>query len=245
MNEPEPKALPLWQDWLKALILLGMGFYFVFLITSRSLVNYINVERVEWVAYAGAALFLLLGGWSIYNLLRRKTTLNYSHARITPSAMLVMAVPLLFALVPSRPLGVEAVTGGVSLNPVGASTVSVYEKPALERNILDWLREFSKWQHATILDHQPVDVIGFVYREPDMTATQFMVARFTVSCCVADAFAVGMPVDYEKAADLQEGDWIRVQGELLAGQFQGQAAPIIRPERVEIVEAPAAPYLYP
>jgi hypothetical protein len=51
--DTEPKLLPVWQDWLKAVILLGMGVYFVFLVTSGNLVNYINIERVEWVAYVG------------------------------------------------------------------------------------------------------------------------------------------------------------------------------------------------
>ncbi|MCU0511461.1 MAG: TIGR03943 family protein [Anaerolineae bacterium] len=239
------KPVPYWQDWLKTLLLLAMGLYLGILIVTGNLSNYIN-ERFQWLSYVAVLLFLLLGGWSALSLLRQQTTLNYAHARITPAALLLAAIPLLFGLlVPSRPLGVEAVTGGVSLNPVGrAAAAAAYTKPPLERNVLDWLREFAAVPAPAALDNEPVDVIGFVYREPDMTGTQFMLARFTMSCCVADAFAIGMPVEYAAAGELAEGAWVRIRGTLRAGLFEGQMVPIIQPQQVEPVDMPANPYLY-
>jgi putative membrane protein len=233
-----------WQTGLKTLILLGMGIYFVFLIVSGNLANYINL-RFQWLTYLAAALLLALGLYNVFTLLRRQANHGLRHAQITPAALFVAGIPLLFALVPSRPLGVEAITGGVSLNAVGASTVAAYEKTPLERNILDWLREFATVETPAALDDQPVDVIGFVYREPGMTESQFMVARFTLSCCVADAFAIGMPVEYADSAQLKEGDWVRIQGRLQAGLFDEQPTPIIQPDSVEVVDAPETPYLYP
>jgi putative membrane protein len=156
-----------------------------------------------------------------------------------------MLIPLALGIfVPSQPLGASAVNGDISMNAVGFNTATAYQKPPLERNILDWLREFNATSNPAVLNGQPVDVIGFVYREPGMAENQFMVARFTMSCCVADAFAIGMPVEYAEAARFTDGDWIRIQGTLQAGKFREDTAPIIQPTSVEPAELPDNAYLY-
>ena len=45
---------------LKAIVLLGLGLYFVYIIISGSLAHYVNL-RFGWLSYVAAALFLLLG----------------------------------------------------------------------------------------------------------------------------------------------------------------------------------------
>jgi putative membrane protein len=72
-----------------------------------------------------------------------------------------------------------------------------------------------------------------------------MVARFTVSCCVADASPIGLPVLYTGAGELAEGEWVRIQGMFRAGDFRGQTTPILQADTVETVAQPEHPYLYP
>src|SRR6185503_5423654 len=59
------------QEWAKAALLLALGVYFVYVIASGNLANYINA-RFAWLSYVAAAMFLLLGGFSVYELLRRE-----------------------------------------------------------------------------------------------------------------------------------------------------------------------------
>ena len=112
--------------------------------------------------------------------------------------------------------------------------------------VLDWLREFGRLGDPTVLNGETVDVIGFVYRELDMADDQFMVARFTMSCCVADAYAIGLPVIYDGAPDLAEGGWVHIQGTLQVGTFRpgDDPLPIILPTLVEPTEEPDTAYLY-
>lgn len=238
-----------WREWFKALILLGLGLYFIVLIVTDNLSNYINL-RFMWLSYVAVGLFVLLGGWSALRLLRGSQQLAYAtstaHVPITWLNIALVSIPLVLAtLIPSQPLGAEAVTGGISLEPIGgASAEASYRIPPEERNVLDWLREYNSVQNPAELNGLPVDIVGFVYREPDMSEGQFMVARFTVSCCVADAFAVGLPVQVAGQGDLADGAWVRVRGTLQAGSFRGEQVPIIIPESVEPVPEPATPYLY-
>jgi uncharacterized repeat protein (TIGR03943 family) len=233
------------QNWFKTLLLLMLAVYLFFLIVSGNLGNYINL-RFSWLTYVALGLLLLLGGWSLRQLLKRAATPT-THTPLTWNALWILAIPLfLGVVVPSQPLTAAAVNGGISMNAIGsASTDAAYSKPPEERNVLDWLREFNLASSPATLAGLPVDVVGFVYREPDMSAAQFMVSRFTLSCCVADAFAIGLPVFSEQAAELKEGDWVRVRGTLFVGDFRGEATPIIEPTSIEIVTAPQQPYLYP
>ena len=207
----------------KTLILFGMGIYLTLLIMTGSLDNYIN-QRFAWLVVVGALLFFLLALVNFYSSRNSAQSEHehehhhhHHHYHVTWDIVLVVAFPLLLAiLIPSRALGIEAVNGGVSLNPVGVAGLS---RSPLDRNILDWLREFDRATTPAQFNGTPVNVVGFVYREPSHPEDGFMLARFTLSCCVADAFPIGMPVIADEAGDLTEGEWLRVGGQLKASAF--------------------------
>lgn len=241
-----------WRILSKTIILLGMGIYFLVLIVTGNLTNYINL-RFAWVAYVGGAIFFLLGLVSLYGMLspQEDDYQKYSEEAdgkdaITWKMMAIVAFPLLLAvLIPSRSLGVESVNSGISLNSVGVEGAGAFTYNPLDRNILDWLREFNRSNTPAEFNGQPVDVIGFVYREPDFDTEEMMVSRFTMSCCVADAFAIGLPVVYDTAQDFTEGVWVQVQGEIKANDFVDDFMPIVYATSVEIIDPPAQQYLYP
>lgn len=245
--------------WIKTVILIGLGGYFVYLITTGNLTNYIN-ERFVWLSYVAAAIFLLLGIYSLIlavRALRDHDALHEAlehthddhghdhHHGISWGTLAVIAIPLLIGtLIPSRPLGAEAVNGALSTSASVGEMVTFTKQP-LDRNVLDWLRYFGSLTEYGETNGQPADVIGFVYVEPTFPENTFMLARFTVSCCVADASAIGLPTFYTSAELPEQGDWVRVQGTFTVGEFRGDTLPILQAESLEVVEQPEHPYLYP
>lgn len=239
------------QDWLKAGLLLGLGLYFVYNIISGNLTNYINV-RFAWLSVVAAALFLLIGGYSAYHLLRHHSggdhDHHHSHAPVSWGALLVVAIPLVLGtLIPSRPLGVEAVGGdlGLSSASVTANSATTFTVNPENRNVLDWLRVINSAEDYSAVNGQPADVLGFVYTEPTMGENQFMVARFTISCCVADASAIGLPTYWAEAGTLEQGQWVRARGTMQVSAFRSDETPVLQATSVELVEQPEHPYLYP
>ncbi len=234
---------------VKTGLLIGLGLYFVVNIVSGNLTNYINV-RFSWLSYVAAVLFLLIGGFSALNLLNQRRAEHdhhhdhdHDHGAISWATLIVIAVPLVLGtLIPSRPLGAESVDGNVSITAASVDNMVLSIEPS-KRNVLDWLRVFNATEDYATLNGQPADVIGFVYVEPTFGENQFMVARFTVSCCVADASAIGIPVQWPEA--VEQGQWVRVTGVMETGDFRGDAAPILHAQAVEVVEQPEHPYLYP
>src|SRR5690606_2003718 len=107
------------QLWIKTAILLGLGVYFVYNIISGNLTNYVN-ERFAWLSYVAAALFLITGLYSLYHLLtahrghdhaeHEHSHEGHHHGQMSWGVLAIVAIPLLLGtLIPSRPLGAEAV----------------------------------------------------------------------------------------------------------------------------------------
>jgi uncharacterized repeat protein (TIGR03943 family) len=225
-------------------VLLGLGVYFVALLLTGSLTHYINL-RFAWLTVLAAVLFFVLGAARLIALLRApKAGHGHTHA-LTWGAVALLAAPLILGVgVPSQPLGAEAVSGSLSTAPVGVSDQTFAVAPE-QRTVLDWLRTFSAAPDLTALTGLRANVVGFVYIEPDMPADEFMAARFTIACCVADASAIGLPVRWDAAPELAQGAWVQVRGSIEVETANGELRPVLRAESVEMVAQPEHPYLYP
>lgn len=230
----------------KAAVLLGLAVYFAYNILNGDLTNYINA-RFAWLSYIAVVLFGTLGLATLISIRRGDFNSTTSdHMLVSWPILLIVAIPLILGtLVPSRPLGAQAVSGDISVRAASYSGGGSVTKEPLERNVLDWVREFNQPGPASAFNGQAADVLGFVYTEPDFPDGHFMLARFTVSCCVADASAIGIPVYWEGASDLSDDQWVQVSGTFQADVFRGSDSPILQAESLERVPQPEHPYLYP
>jgi putative membrane protein len=221
-------------------------------LVSGKLFYYIG-PRFSWLAIVAVALLIILAG--AYDLVGRKVEADehedHDHEHTRPSIwpLVIVAVPLVLGVViPARPLGATAVetrgmTTDVALNS-GSETNTLTIIPS-ERNLLDWVRAINAVSDPASLDGQEADVVGFVYRDPRFAEDQFMVGRFTLTCCVADALAIGLVVQSDQAEALQPDTWVRIKGTFQAGDAAGQALPILVADEIVRVEEPDQPYLYP
>jgi putative membrane protein len=113
-----------------------------------------------------------------------------------------------------------------------------------EKNILDWLIDIHNSASPNELAGQEVHVIGFVYRDERFEETQFLVGRFIVSCCVADASPIGLVVQSSEAAELADDQWVEITGHFETGVFDGEEMPLLIIETIQKIEPPQQPYLY-
>lgn len=161
----------------------------------------------------------------------------------------LLAVPLAIGLLPPRPLDSAALIGrGMSSGPALADTAAAPAALApRERTIFDWVRLARRPGGLDPLVGQPVDVVGFVYRAQGTEAdpTRFTVARFTVTCCAADASGVGLAVRAPAPVTLPADTWVRVVGTLGLETIKGETVPVVFAEQLTGVAQPADPYLYP
>ncbi len=235
---------------VKSVLLLGLGGYFVHLWLGGDLHNYVNA-RFGWLPVLAAVLFVVLALEGLASAIWSGRAhhvhhwLDHTHRAPSWPVLAVVAVPLaLGTLVPSLPLGARAVGGDLALDPGAFEGALIPANDSLEWTVLDWLRAFSAGS-ADRISGKDADVVGFVYRRDDDPAGSFVVMRFLMSCCSADAYAVGMPVIWSGAEALPIDSWVRVQGTVSVGSFRGQTLPILTATAVDnSIERPKQAYLY-
>ncbi|MCS7054984.1 MAG: TIGR03943 family protein [Thermoflexales bacterium] len=253
---------------LKAVVLAASGLMFYAKISDGTLAFYIN-QRFAWLSLVAVIIYLALAITMVYKAgqhrqftrslseldefdvipLQARDPRRRSGHRASWLALGLLVLPALLGLfTPARPLGASAIESrGIGLTaPDRAGTVTQAQRIATgPKNILDWLREFSRAADLSTFEGQAADVIGFVYKDPRTKPDEFWVSRFVVSCCVADATALGLLVQTEDAPTLPADRWVRVVGKFRMGEFAGERIPVIVAERVEPTQQPAQPYLYP
>jgi putative membrane protein len=238
---------------LKSVVLAASGLMLYQKISAGTLAFYIN-KRFEWLIFAGMLIYLALALTLVYRLLMPATPRPVP-ATITRNsgtswfAVLLLALPALVGFVaPARPLGASAISSrgiGLQSAPAGPGN-SLQRTTSGPKNILDWLRMISTVGDPTQLAGQQADVVGFVYRnDPRFAKNQFMVSRFSVSCCVADAAALGLIVETDQLDQFKQDQWVRVVGRFKTGEFANEKVPVISAEKIEPTEQPDQPYLYP
>ncbi|HMR01627.1 MAG TPA: TIGR03943 family protein, partial [Candidatus Gracilibacteria bacterium] len=86
-------------------------------------------------------------------------------------------------------------------------------------------------------------VSGFVLKDDNLPQNYFIIARFILSCCAADARPIGIPVHFDPARQTFENDqWIELQGEFFTTELDGETVPAIELNRFENIPVPENPY---
>ncbi|MCP1123281.1 TIGR03943 family protein [Bacillus sp. 3103sda1] len=89
-----------------------------------------------------------------------------------------------------------------------------------------------------------INFSGFVYRDTDVKGEQVVVARYGITCCIADATVYGMIVSGEGITKLQNETWVTITGTLDETTYRGALFPLVKANKVEKIEAPKQPYVY-
>lgn len=237
---------------LKGLILIGLALYLTHSIIKGTLFFYIN-PRFAWLTWV-ATILLVLIAYAYQRAVHTDRDHDHHHrdnhhgSNAAWIAMVLVALPLLLGvLVSPRPLGAQAVgVREVNTDGIGLGSVEgVLTRPVGERNILDWLRAFNAADDLSAFDGAEATVIGFVFRDNTFSADQFMVSRFVIACCVADATSVGLIVSWSNSLQLPLDSWVEIHGSFQAGSFGGEMRPILIADRVTPTTQPSQPYLYP
>jgi uncharacterized repeat protein (TIGR03943 family) len=238
---------------LQITVLAGLGFFFFRLINSGKLLLYIN-NRFAILSFLGMIVLFMLAANALEILNRQSHALENVHDHhdhehhYSAANIFWLALPLaLGLLIPVRPLGADAAANkGVTLSaPLvtgGGQPAQLAEAPD-QRNVLDWIRLFNTQVDLSPHLGETANVVGFVYEDSRLPAGHFLVARFTVSCCVADAFAIGMAVEWSE--EMVVNSWVNVRGPVDVLTVDGQRVPLIRADQVVPVDPPDQPYLYP
>ena len=256
------------QPLMKTVLLVALGVFLYTRIANGTLYYYIN-ERFALFTVIGVVGLILLGmsyRWRTHqdshddhahehHEHEHHNHLGHSHG-LTWTGAFILALPILLGLSTTpQPLGAAALANRdvtLSMNesalPIGLRN---REKAATDKNIMDWWHDFrSSATAGEELIGQAVRVSGFVFRDERFGQEHFLVTRFVVSCCVADANVLGLLVKVpaamaEAMTTITDDQWVEVQGVYVNERVDGWHMPVVEAIQILPVAVPEQPYLYP
>ena len=115
-------------------------------------------------------------------------------------------------------------------------------KSVVKMNFLDVLDIISNDLNSFI--GKELDIVGFVYKEPDFKADQFVIARFAISCCVADSSVYGIVGTTDISHPVVMDEWIRVTGIISKTNVNDWDLPNLQITDIKRIDQPEDPYVY-
>ena len=218
---------------------LWAGLFWFVLLTGRTSL-YLG-SRTHWVVPIGAVILTLL-------LLGRLASLRAEHVEpIRPRdswTLAVIALPVVILMsIPATSLGAFAVSRRASLASGGfASGEAIPSTGDLSLvNVGSALINRDSMRSLVARAGSTSSFTGFVDREPGEPANEFLLSRFLISCCIADALSIQVRVVNAPPGELKADDWVRATGKL----YPLGREVILDASAVEKVSKPKHPYLNP
>jgi uncharacterized repeat protein (TIGR03943 family) len=219
-------------------------------ITDTALL-YVRPAARTWLVVAGTALVLI----GIAGLVR---SVRHDHHRVGRVGWL-LALPVVVALaVGPSPLGSYAAGRQNSQRtlPPGSFDLEAYlhansfggQAPALR--MLDFTRAAYDPDEQEALADTPVTLQGFVTEDTDESDPHhFLLTRFVIGCCAADAIAMFVQVDLDDHDIPPVDSWVAVEGVLDPGPLDPDQVipdpPVLRAVDVRPIDEPDEVYEYP
>ena len=239
---------------MRAAVVLAMASVLAMRYLDGSLGYFINL-RYGWLTVVAMSCLVLLAAALLAAVLKRAGRGTDERVPMPWMGAALLAVPVLLALIPPRPLGTDAMaTRALQIGSVpataGLRSTSELEVGAADapRTVLDWLVLFDQETvgggDLSRFVGESARIRGFVYRDERFPAGTFMVSRFLLSCCAADAAPIGLAVRWPDADFLDDDAWVWVSGEFSVETFLGERMPVLVGAEVVAAEQPPQPYLY-
>lgn len=218
-------------------VLAGWAALFWFVILTERTPLFLS-SRTSWVAPVGGILLTLAAGGRI---LSARVDHPVPLTRRGASRLAFLAFPAVVLLVlPPATLGSYAASGrslagasfGASAGDVSTGQVTLADVAAAL-----WSPEAS--EALTERAGSRVDFVGIVTRTEGMPADEFLLTRFILTCCVADALSVQVRVVGAPPGKFREDQWVRVGGTI----YPLGRETIVQASGITGVPRPARPYL--
>ncbi len=246
--------------------------YWLFLLYATGGLNYFVHSRFHYLALVTASVMLLLALTQLAGIFSADTALVSAHeagccgqinhksshkgrqAAKKVLTYLVFIIPLLFGIIP--PSGLDpamAEKKGFEVD-IGylQETASEARNLEIDNNFLEvdnhnyTLLAEGLWGNPHDLEGVEVNALGFLYQPSwyDLSAEQFILGRYLITCCAADALINGFLIVMPAGYTANEFDWVQIKGTVILAGYQGEVVGAVIVEVYEVVDQPSDPYLF-
>ncbi len=114
-----------------------------------------------------------------------------------------------------------------------------------ERSLIEWVRTLNVYPEPDAYTGQPAQVQGFVIHPPTLPDDFLVISRFVITCCAADAYPIGLPVQLNQSRSAYPPDtWLEIEGRMITVELNGKRQLAIAASGLKPIPRPANPYDY-
>lgn len=233
------------RSWSPLRVLSGLALgawagLFWFLILTDRISLYLS-SRTAWVVPMGAIVLTVA---TLGRLLSSRVEHPEPMSRRQIAGLAFMLVPVVTVVsLPSASLGSFAASRRSSLTS-GSFVSSAEDISEGELTLVDVsgaTRSREAMRALVQRGGEPVSFTGFVTRDSSTPPTEFVLTRFLISCCVADALSANVRVVGAPPGEFKEDEWVRVEGAM----YPLGREVIVDLSEITRVPRPENPYLSP
>lgn len=216
--------------------------------------------KYTWLVIAGGISLLIISSCKALTLLpqlfqRRKNAIpvqTTQHLSLFPpgwsSTLLLLTAILGFVVTPRAFASQTAIQRGVG----DAITLTRAQPQAFRassdsksRSLIEWVRTLNVYPEPDAYTGQKVKVQGFVIHDPKLPEEYFLLSRFVITCCAADAYPVSLPVKLKESRnDYPVDTWLEIEGQMITTELAGKRQLTIQPKSIQKIPEPKNPYDY-
>lgn len=225
------------------LVLTAWAAMFWWLLATGRVNLYLSTNT-SWVVPVGA---VLLTAAAIGRLASARGSESEPIGRREEIVLALMVVPVILVMVlPPATLGSFSASKKTTYSPGVTLSSSFYDDitSTSEITLLSVAAGQTSNQGSQALAKRAgadVDFIGVASRDPSTPADEFLLTRYVITCCVADATIVQVRVVNVSPGAIQPNDWVEVRGQL----YPLGRTMLVNADSVAVVPRPAKPYLTP
>lgn len=241
--------------WVDVLAIAAWGILFLNYWFTGKLYLLIHPNYM-WLTVAAGISLLFLAGWRALAIVRRSKRRipneDTPHMTLLPtgwSSTLLLATAILGLLITPRAFASQtAIQRGVKDSP----TLTRVKPQAFrgssnseDKSIIDWVRTLTVYPEPDAYTGQKARVQGFVIHPNDMPNQYFLISRFILTCCAADAYPVSLAVKLPESRDNYKPDtWLEVEGKMVTETLAGKRLLVVQAASIKPIEEPKNPYDY-
>ncbi len=245
------------QPWFDVLAIGLLGLLLLHYCASGKL-NLLIHPNYHLLTLAAAVCLLGLAGWQAWEVWLRRNSVRpapeVAHMGLLPTgwgSWILVGVTILGFLVTPRAFASQtALQRGVSdmsiTTQVKPQSFKGTTKPQ-ERSLLEWIRTLQLYPEPDAYAGQAVKIQGFAVHPTQLPNQYFLLTRFTITCCAADAYPVSLPIK------LRQGDrqsykvdqWFEIEGVIISETLgEGNRQVVVDATSIRPINQPANPYSY-
>ncbi len=250
----------------RALFLAGFIYFIYTLLTENKLGMYVHPRFFLFIQGTMFMLLLLLVGQLSLLFLQHREEAPHSacgcgcghhqHLRSLWPFLLVLFLAFAFSTTNLDAKIVENKGMNTRLNMEQFSRLTAFSQQKaeaastaeyIELDDSNFVSEITKLNlHRGDYIGKTIKVTGFVYREPQMKASQAALVRYAITCCSADAAPFGLLCENSLLYSFPDSSWITIIGTVFSENYKGKDIPVIRVTAIEPVDiVPSQQYVYP